>query len=53
MSGPRHKSPLLRRVELVEKTRAPAPLSYRIEPSNRRQRRALARLLQRQEAGRK
>ena len=48
MSGPNHKATLVRRVGLVEKTRQPAPLSYRIEPVNRRQRRQLARLQQRQ-----
>lgn len=50
MSGPNHKATLVRRVGLVEKTRHPAPLSYRIEPVNRRQRRQLARLQQRQAA---
>ena len=47
MSRVRHKAPLARRVELTQATKGMAPATYRLEPTNRRQRRMLARALQR------
>ena len=46
MSRVRHKAPLARRVELTQATKGMAPATYRLEPTNRRQRRQLARALQ-------
>ena len=45
MSRVRHKAPLARRVELTQATKGMAPATYRLEPTNRRQRRMLARAL--------
>lgn len=39
----------LRRQELVEKTRGPAPLSYDLRPKNRKMRRTIAKALRRAE----
>ena len=47
MSRVRHKAPLARRVELTEAIKGMVPRSYSLAPTNRRQRRTLARALQR------